>query len=93
MIGTSRNSTINNNIINGDSINTTGQIILHHQGSDPSNPHLNMSIDNLSTLRSSDVNEREKNLMEKIKYYKKENQKLITLMRESEASVVERISK
>ena len=52
-----------------------------------------MSIDNLSTLRSSDVNEREKNLMEKIKYYKKENQKLITLMRESETSVVERINK
>ena len=37
----------------------------------------NMSIDNLSTLRSSEVNEREKNLLEKVKHYKKENHKLI----------------
>ena len=52
-----------------------------------------MSIDNLSTLRSSEVNERERNLLEKIKYYKRENQKLITIMRESENSVNERITK
>ncbi len=54
---------------------------------------MNLSIDNLSTLRSSEVNEREKNMLEKIKYYKKENQKLITLMRESENSVIDKISK
>ena len=35
------------------------------------------SIDNLSTLRSSDINEREKNLLEKIKHYKVENAKLM----------------
>ncbi|CDW71522.1 UNKNOWN [Stylonychia lemnae] len=57
------------------------------------NAQMNVSIDNLSTLRSSEVNEREKNLLEKIKYYKKENSKLITLMRESENSIIERISK
>lgn len=33
----------------------------------------NNSIDNLSTLRSSEVNEREKALIEKVKHYKKEN--------------------
>ncbi len=38
---------------------------------------MNNSIDNLSTLRSSEVNERERNLLDKIKLYKKENQKLI----------------
>jgi len=37
----------------------------------------NNSIDNLSTLRSSDVNERERNLLAKIKHYKNENQQLI----------------
>ena len=44
--------------------------------SHPSNNHetvANNSIDNLSTLRSSEVNEREKNLLEKVKHYKKEN--------------------
>lgn len=51
----------------------------------------NNSIDNLSTLRSSDINERERNLLEKIKHYKKENQKLISLIKESEATVGERI--
>lgn len=35
--------------------------------------NINVSIDNLSTLRSSDVNERERNLLEKIKNYKAEN--------------------
>jgi hypothetical protein len=49
------------------------------------------SIDNLSTLRSSDINERERNLLEKIKHYKKENHKLILLLKESESTVVERI--
>lgn len=46
----------------------------------PSNTNdtpINNSIDNLSTLRSSDVNEREKTLLEKIKHYKRENHKLI----------------
>ena len=33
----------------------------------------NNSIDNLSTLRSSEVNEREKTLIDKVKSYKKEN--------------------
>jgi len=31
------------------------------------------SIENLTTLRSSDINERERTLLEKIKHYKKEN--------------------
>jgi hypothetical protein len=38
---------------------------------------INNSIDNLSTLRSSDVNEREKRLLEKVASYKKENSKLV----------------
>lgn len=50
------------------------------------------SIDNLSTLRSSDINEREKNLLEKIKQYKKENEKLISIMKVSEAAVIEKIN-
>jgi hypothetical protein len=52
----------------------------------------NNSIDNLSTLRSSEVNEREKALLEKVKHYKKENQKLIKLLKDSEATVGERIN-
>ena len=52
----------------------------------------NNSIDNLSTLRSSEVNEREKALIEKVKHYKKENQKLIKLLKDSEATVGERIN-
>lgn len=52
----------------------------------------NNSIDNLSTLRSSEVNEREKALIEKVKHYKKENQKLIKLLKDSEATVAERIN-
>ncbi len=51
----------------------------------------NLSIDNLSTLRSSEVNEREKNLLEKVWHYKRENAKLISLMKESEKSVNDRI--
>jgi hypothetical protein len=51
------------------------------------------SIENLSTLRSSDVNERERNLLDKIKHYKKENHTLISLLKDSEANVSERIQK
>ena len=67
--------------------------ILHHNQSyiNSNNEIAHNSIDNLSTLRSSEVNEREKNLLEKVKNYKAENGKLIQLLRESEASVNERI--
>lgn len=61
----------------------------------PTNAHetiANNSIDNLSTLRSSEVNEREKNLLEKVKHYKKENQQLISLLKESESTVSERLN-
>lgn len=51
------------------------------------------SIENLSTLRSSEVNERERNLLEKIKHYKKENHTLIALLKDSEANVSDRIQK
>ena len=51
----------------------------------------NNSIDNLSTLRSSDINEREKSLLEKVKFYKRENHKLIHLLKESENNVNEKI--
>jgi hypothetical protein len=50
------------------------------------------SIDNLSTLRSSDINERERNLLEKVKFYKKENEKLISIMKASENAVAEKIN-
>lgn len=56
-----------------------------------SNQQEQNSIDNLSTLRSSEVNEREKNLLEKVKHYKLENSKLIRLLKDSEASVNDRI--
>jgi len=42
----------------------------------PVNSHetaANNSTDNLSTLRSSEVNERERNLLDKVKHYKMEN--------------------
>ena len=47
----------------------------------------------MSTLRSSDVNERERNLLEKIRFYKKENEKLIDLMKQSESAVAEKITR
>lgn len=43
-------------------------------------------------MRSSDINEREKNLLEKVKLYKKENEKLINIMKISESAVAEKIS-
>jgi len=45
----------------------------------PSNSH--------ETALYEDSNEREKNLLEKVKQYKKENQQLIMLLKESEATV------
>jgi hypothetical protein len=52
---------------------------------------INNSIDNLSTLRSSDINERERTLLEKIRHYKQENHKLIMLLKESEVQTSEKI--
>ena len=52
-----------------------------------------MDIDNLSTLRSSDVNERERKLLDKIKHYKHENQQLIQLLKESETLITEKVKK
>jgi hypothetical protein len=53
----------------------------------------NSIIDNLSTLRSSEINERERNLLEKIRVLKQENKKLIQLMKDSETQVGEKINK
>ncbi len=49
------------------------------------------SIDNLSTLRASEANEREKKLHEKIKQLKLDNSKLILLLKESETIVTQRL--
>ena len=53
----------------------------------------NSIIENLSTLRSSEINERERNLMEKVKLLKQENKKLMQLLKDSEINVIEKISK
>jgi hypothetical protein len=50
------------------------------------------SIENLTTLRSSDVNEREMSLLQKVKKYKNENQQLISLLKDSESKVSIRIN-
>jgi hypothetical protein len=39
------------------------------------------------------VNERERNLLEKIKHYKKENSQLILLLKESENMIADKIMK
>lgn len=94
-------SRVSNSKSNGPGVNfqnhqqTSLQNYLNILTSLPSNTNdtvANNSIDNLSTLRSSDVNEREKNLLDKVKQYKKENQQLINLLKESELTVSERIS-
>ena len=53
----------------------------------------NSIIENLSTLRSSEINERERNLMEKVKLLKQENKKLMQLLKDSEINVIDKISK
>ena len=57
------------------------------------NQNHNSIIENLSTLRSSEINERERNLLDKIKLLKSENKKLMQLLKESEVTVMERVSK
>ena len=59
-----------------------------------SNPNNHNSIiENLSTLRSSDINERERNLLDKIKVLKQENKTLMGLLKESESMITEKIGK
>lgn len=57
------------------------------------NPNHNSIIDNLSTLRSSEINERERNLLDKVKFLKSENKKIMQLLKDSEVTVIERVSK
>ena len=56
-------------------------------------PNHNSIIENLSTLRSSDINERERNLMEKIKALKQDNKKLVNLLKDSDSMITDKIGK
>jgi cell fate (sporulation/competence/biofilm development) regulator YlbF (YheA/YmcA/DUF963 family) len=57
------------------------------------NNNHNSIIDNLTTLRASDINERERNLLDKVKALKQENKKLMSLLKESENMITDKISK
>ena len=74
----------------GSNINNTDVVPVHWAMQQ--NNH-NSIIENLSTLRSSEINERERNLMEKVKLLKQENKKLMQLLKDSEINVIEKISK
>ena len=58
----------------------------------PNNNH-NSIIENLSTLRASDINERERTLLDKVKTLKQENKKLMLLLKESETMITDKIGK
>jgi hypothetical protein len=57
------------------------------------NQNHNSIIDNLSTLRSSDINERERNFIEKIKALKNENRTLVTLLKDNEGAISDKITR
>jgi len=44
----------------------------------------NSIIENLSTLRASDLPERERSLLEKVRQLKQENKELVSLLKENE---------
>jgi len=58
----------------------------------PSHNNNDTSIENLSTLRSGEAIEREKALVDKVRSLKKENGKLVQLLKESEAVFTEKLT-
>ena len=53
----------------------------------------NSIIENLSTLRASDINERERNLLEKIRLLKQENKGLVQLLKDNETVISDKIGR
>jgi len=65
----------------------------HHGGAGWPGPNHNSIIENLSTLRTSDINDRERTLLEKVKTLKSDNKKLMLLLKDSESMISDKISK
>jgi hypothetical protein len=65
----------------------------HHGGAGWPGQNHNSIIENLSTLRTSDINDRERTLLEKVKTLKSDNKKLMLLLKDSESMISDKISK
>jgi hypothetical protein len=56
-------------------------------------PTHNSIIENLSTLRTSDINDRERTLLDKVKTLKSDNKKLMLLLKDSESTLADKIAR